>query len=447
VPDRKVFATGKTRRGSMDVSRPAKADPAASFCLEFLQGLFRDYRSANFSVRLWDGSTWAAAPGAPPDFTLVFRHPGSVRRMFLAPGELSFAEAFVFGDVDVEGDLEAALSLGDHLIGLRWGIAERLRVLRVLAALPSSKRARSGRGAARLDGPLHSTDRDRAAISYHYDLSNDFYSLWLDRRMVYSCAYFAAPGDGLDAAQAAKLDLICRKLGLAPGERFLDIGCGWGGLIIHAASAYGVQATGITLSREQAALARERIERAGISGSCRVELADYREAGEAGGFDKIASVGMFEHVGESRLPEYFERVRTLLRPGGVFLNHGIATNPNRGPSFVDRYIFPDGDLVPVSAALCAAEGAGFEVRDLESLREHYALTLRHWVRRLEARMDEAVRAAGETACRAWRLYMAGAARYFDLGLISVYQALLAKPAEGRSGLPLTRAHWYERKAA
>jgi cyclopropane-fatty-acyl-phospholipid synthase len=265
--------------------------------------------------------------------------------------------------------------------------------------------------------------------------------------MVYSCAYFRSPEDGLDEAQEAKLDLLCRKLRLNPGQRLLDIGCGWGGLVIHAAREYGVDATGITLSRPQADLANSRIEAAGLAKRCRVELRDYREVEETPAYDALASIGMFEHVGAALLPEYFARARRALRPGGVFLNHGIACRaaeePSAGRGFSDSYVFPDGELVPIHLTLRSAEEAGFEVRDVESLREHYARTLRLWVSRLQARHDEATRFVDEPTYRVWRLFMAGSAYGFARGRLNVYQSLLLKPLEdGGSDLPLTRRGWY-----
>jgi cyclopropane-fatty-acyl-phospholipid synthase len=420
-------------------------------CLDILQSLLADCRPRDFAVRLWDGSTWPAEPGLPTRFTLVVACPGSLRRMLLRPSELSLAEAYIFGGLDVEGDMEAAIRLTDHLAAPPTGLAGRIGLAaRLLSLPPHPPRERTGRQAARLHGAWHSLGRDRAAVAFHYDVPSRFYSLWLDDRMVYSCGYFTGPQDGLEAAQERKLDYICRKLRLAPGERFLDIGCGFGGLVIHAARHYGVTACGVTLSLNQATTARERVRAAGLSGACRIDLLDYREIEEPGGFDKVASVGMFEHVGADRLAEYFGQVYRLLRPRGVFLNHGIAgfqaLSSGRGPSFVDRYVFPDGELVPVSATLKAAEACGFEVRDLESLREHYTLTLRHWVRRLEADREEALAVVDEATYRTWRLYMSGAARYFDTGRQGVYQALLVKTERGRSGLPLTRADWYARAA-
>jgi cyclopropane-fatty-acyl-phospholipid synthase len=297
-----------------------------------------------------------------------------------------------------------------------------------------------------LNGTLHSKERDRQAVDYHYSVSNDFYALWLDRRMVYSCAYFASSDTALDEAQEQKLDYICRKLRLRPGQRFLDIGCGWGGLVIHASSRYGVDALGVTLSQAQADLANERIAQAGLSARCRVEVRDYRDLDKPSGFDRMASVGMFEHVGERMLPQYFRQAWQLLRPGGVFLNHGIAFTqpqpPSRGPTFFDRYVFPDGELVTLSGTLRAAESTGFEVRDVESLREHYWLTLRQWIRRLESRHEEVRRIADEVTFRVWRLYMAAGAHQFASGRTTLYQTLLCKPDRGATELPLTRSDWY-----
>lgn len=309
-----------------------------------------------------------------------------------------------------------------------------------------SDRLRVGLRLIEFGGRLHSKERDRQAIHYHYDLPAEFYSLWLDPRMVYSCAYFKNPDENLDSAQVRKLDYICRKLRLRPGERLLDIGCGWGALIIHAASHYGVECVGITLSVSQAEVARERLRRVGLSGRCRVEVSDYRDIDHDLQYDKIVSVGMFEHVGEALLPEYFHIAWNLLRPGGVFLNHAIAysaTYRRRGPSFTDRYVFPDGELLPISTSLREAELNGFELRDVESLREHYALTLHHWIQRLEAHREEARRITDDITYRIWRLYMAGSAHGFRSGRLNVYQALFAKPLHGHSGLPLMRADWYD----
>jgi len=297
-------------------------------------------------------------------------------------------------------------------------------------------------------------------------VGNDFYSLWLDRNLQYSCAYFAADSDDLDTAQVRKMDHICRKLRLQPGERLLDIGCGWGGLALHAAQHYGVQVLGVTLSQHQWAHAESWVERLALRHRVRFELKDYRDLQEVP-FDKVVSIGMFEHVGRDHLPEYFAKAHRLLGPGGLFLNHGISRRAalDRGllgpkdskppawrpwtkacllgpGSFSQRYVFPDGELVPVSEANLAAEKIGFEVRDVENLREHYALTLRQWVGRLEARGEDARRASDEITFRTWRLFLAAAALGFGRGQISVNQTLLSKPDRGQARLPLTRAHLY-----
>lgn len=430
----------------MSTSLAKTTDRTVAISLAFLQKLLGDYRPRDFAVRLWDGSVWDAEPGQPTRFTLVIQHPGALRAMFWPPTELTLGEAYIYDDFDIEGDIEAVFTLADHFLGRRWSLAERLQHARALLSLPADSRPRVGRQAARLSGERHSQERDRLAVTYHYNVSNEFYALWLDRHMVYSCAYFASPEDDLDTAQERKLDYICRKLRLRPGERLLDIGCGWGGLVMHAARHYGVHALGITLSQPQAEWANERIRQAGLSERCRVEVRDYREVDEPAGYDKLVSVGMFEHVGEALLPTYFERAWRLLRPGGAFLNHGIACRANqpaqRGPSFSDRYVFPDGELVPIHITLRMAEMTGFEVRDVESLREHYALTLRHWVRRLEAHHEEARRATDEVTYRVWRLFMSGSAHGFQTGRLNVYQTLLVKPDRGDSRLPLTRADWY-----
>jgi cyclopropane-fatty-acyl-phospholipid synthase len=369
---------------------------------------------------------------------------------------VGLAEAYLYYDVDIEGELEQVFGVAESLVARVGDWRTRLVLARDLLRLPKGARARNAlhsgtarRGRARLRGRRHSIERDRDAVRYHYDVSNDFYGLWLDERMVYSCAYFRSADDALDDAQAQKLDHICRKLQLKPGQRLLDIGCGWGGLVMWAAEKYGVDATGITLSQPQADLAKSRIAAAGLSDRCRVEVLDYREVPAEECYDALVSVGMFEHVGEALLPEYFRRARELLRPGGPFLNHGIAcradnTGPaGRGTTLNETYVFPDGELVPINSTLRAAEDVGFEVRDVESLREHYARTLRHWVHRLEARHDEALQCVDEVTYRVWRLFMAGSAHGFTSGRLNVYQTLLVKPdTAGNSGLPLTREEWY-----
>jgi cyclopropane-fatty-acyl-phospholipid synthase len=422
-------------------------DQAARLSLSLLQQLLGGYTAGGFAVRLWEGSAWSPAPHQPPRCTLVLSHPGSLRRMLATPSQLGLAEAYVYGDCDIEGDIEALVAVGEHLRRLSPSLREKLNLARALRALPDRGPERRGRQAARLRGRKHSLARDRQAIAYHYDVSNDFYALFLDQRLIYSCAYFADPQEDLDAAQERKLDYVCRKLRLRPGDRLLDIGCGWGGLMIHAAQRYGAEVVGVTLSQPQAELAARRLAEAGLAGRCRVELLDYRQLDQPAGFDKLVSIGMAEHVGADHLPEYFGKAWELLRPGGVFLNHGIADHASRPPAeargYMGTYVFPDGELPPLHAVLRAAEEAQFEVRDAESLREHYALTLRHWVRRLEAHRQEALRCVDESTYRTWRLYMAGSAGWFARGYLGVFQVLLVKPEQGKSNLPLTRGDWYK----
>ncbi len=425
------------------IPRPKRA---ANISLSLLQELLADYWPRNFAIRLWDGATWEADRGMPRRFTLVINHPAALRMMFRQPHELALAEAFVYKDLDIEGDISAAFGLADYLIGLQWDFPRRFRFGMQLLRLPAINRKRPDRKGPALEGRSHSKERDRQAISYHYDVSSDFYSLWLDNNMVYSCAYFRSPDQDLDTAQKQKLDYLCRKLRLRPGERLLDIGCGWGGLLMHAVRKYGVRARGITLSAAQADFARRRIREEGLDGQCSVDLCDYRDINDREGFDKAVSVGMFEHVGQALLWTYFRKAWTLLKPGGLFLNHGIASNAltkkSTDQSFTGRYVFPDGELLPISVTLRAAEISGFEVRDVESLREHYALTLKNWVQRLERNAAAARKLTDETTCRIWRLFMAGSAHGFKTGRLNVYQALLVKSNKGSSSLPLTREDWY-----
>ena len=436
----------KQTESQMSAAQTVQTDKAARLTLRLLDELFGGDAVRRVGVRLWDGTPWP--DDAPRPTAIVLKHPGALRQMFLRGTELGLAEAYLHDDFDIEGEIEAVFGLAEELSQKVTGVIQRLSMARDLLRLPAGQKHSHGRrGPARLGGKRHSVERDRQAVTYHYDVSNDFYALWLDRRMVYSCAYFHSSDEDLDTTQERKLDYICRKLRLRSGQRLLDLGCGWGGLVIHAAQHYGVDATGITLSQPQADLANERVTAAGLADRCRVLVRDYRQMDEPGGYDALVSVGMFEHVGAALLPAYFALARRLLKAGGVFLNHGIANThkerPPRGPSFSQAYVFPDGELVPVSTTLRVADESGFEVRDVESLREHYALTLRHWVRRLEAHHDQALKFVDEPTYRVWRLFMSGSAHGFSVGRLNVYQALLVKPDErGQSGLPLTRADWY-----
>lgn len=427
------------------------SEQAAETTLSLLQDLFGSLPERHFAVRLWDGTVWRPDPdmGEPPDFTLVLQHPGALRKMFLPPGELSLAEAFIYNDFDIEGDMEAVFPLADQFMDGRPDKAERLRYGRRLLSLPKTGHRHSDGVTVKLRGARHSKERDRQAVNYHYDRyeqSNDFFALWLDRNMLYTCAYFATPDDDLDTAQERKLEYMCRKLRLRPGERLLDLGCGWGGMVIYAAQHYGVEAHGVTLGRQQAEYLQKRIQEEGLTGRCHVELCDYRDINGVETFDKIVGAGIAEHVGGAMLPTYFRQAWRLLRPGGVFLNQaiasGLAVPIKQEKNFLGRYVFPDSEVVPVSSMLRAAEVSGFEVRDVESLREHYVLTLRHWVRRLEARADEVRKLTNDVTYRVFRLSMSGAAYGFRVGRTSLYQVLLAKPYRGDSCLPLTRADWY-----
>lgn len=441
---------------------PRRTSRAVRAAQRVAEDLFGPVRVRHFAVRYWDDSI-EAPPLASFPFTLVIRHPGALRKMLLPPSELSIVEAYLSGGIDVEGDLEATADLGD-MVASRLATPRSLgRLARHVLALPTDGVApvptRTVSGLS-LKGRAHSLRRDRAAVRFHYDVGNDFYALWLDREMVYSCAYFEHERDDLDAAQTAKLDYVCRKLRLRPGERFLDIGCGWGALVIHAVTHYHVHAVGITLSEQQAAVARERVAKAGIDAFARIEVRDYRHLNPYVRYDKIASVGMVEHVGLPRLAEYFDAVCQALEPGGLFLNHGIVSLEEARPrglldpvwrrlwrrdAFIRKYVFPDGDLVAAASVIAAAEAQGFELRDAESLREHYVMTLRHWVRRLEEREDEAVSLVGDATFRVWRLYMSAAAHGFRRGRLNVIQSLFAKPdVYGDVDMPRTRSDLYTR---
>jgi len=424
-------------------------DEATARTLRLLDELFAGPGSERVGVRLWDGRSWPSDPARPA--TLVLRHAGALREAFLRGTELALAEAYLYDDLDVVGDIEAVFEWAEGLLASPPGWRRRMNILRDLRRLPATqgRQRQPSRGPAHLTGRRHSAERDRQAVSYHYDVPGGFYALWLDPRMVYSCAYFQSADEDLATAQERKLDYLCRKLRLRAGQRLLDIGCGWGGLALYAAQHFGVEVKGITLSRPQADVANERIAALGLASRCQVTLEDYREVdrGETGKYDALVSVGMSEHVGAEALPDYFRQVWRLLKPGGVFLNHAIGRRvdetPRRGTTLSDAYVFPDGDTTPLTATLEPAEATGFEIRDVENLREHYALTLRHWVRRLEARHDEALKFVDEPTWRVWRLFMAGSAYRFATARLNVYQALLVKPDRlGRSGLPLTRGDWY-----
>ncbi|MFI6999982.1 class I SAM-dependent methyltransferase [Nocardia sp. NPDC050175] len=420
--------------------------------------LARAALGAHPSVRFefWDGSS--IEPEGASAGTIRINSKDALSHMVWAPGELGIGRAFVSGLVDLDGDIFtilrslASTAPGDAKLGLpaAWqaiGAARQLGALKRRPELPPEE-ARPQRG------PLHTKRRDAAAISHHYDVGNDFYRLVLGESMTYSCARFVADSDdgqvgangsvSLVDAQRAKHDLICRKLDLRPGMRLLDVGCGWGSMAIHAAATYGVQVVGVTISSAQIELARKRVADAGLSANVEIRLTDYRDLrGEQ--FDAISSIGMFEHVGTKRAAAYFETLRALLRPEGRLLNHAISSAGGSvmgSRSFVGRYVFPDGELVDVGEVALAMQRAGFEVRDVEALREHYALTLRAWVANLESAWDQAVSLASEGRARIWRLYMAASALGFEDGGLGLHQVLGVLPdPQGHTGMPGTRRAW------
>lgn len=398
-------------------------------------------------VRGWDGSE--AGPSNAPMLVISSRR--AIRRLLWQPNELGLARAYVSGELDVEGDLYEVLTALAPLIDsssrsrVTLSPGDRGELMKAAVVLGAvGPQLHPPPEEASLHGRRHSRSRDRDAIRHHYDVGNDFYRIVLGPSLVYSCAYWDTPDATLETAQAAKMHLICTKLGLRPGMRLLDVGCGWGSMAIHAAREFGVSVVGVTLSGEQAELARKRVVEAGLAGQVDIRLQDYRDVAD-GPFDAISSIGMAEHVGPDQFERYARTLYQLLRPGGRLLNHQIARRPGPRrtfPTFISAYVFPDGELSPVGSTVQSLEEAGFEVRDLESLREHYALTLRQWVANLTGQWDRIVRLAGPGRARVWRLYMAGSALAFEAGRIGVNQVLAVRThPDGRSDLPPTRKEW------
>jgi cyclopropane-fatty-acyl-phospholipid synthase len=382
-------------------------------------------------IAFWDGAVFDFA--AAPTVTLRLSSPRLVR--LLASGNMArLAAAYVEGELGVEGRLADVLRVGIALAEAVGNLPLLRRAAPLLARLPRRR----------------SKARDAAMVRYHYDVSNAFYRLWLDREMIYSCAYFMTGREDLDTAQQQKLGHICRKLRLRPGERLLDIGCGWGGLLCRAAADYGISGLGITLSRLQCEEARERAAALGVADRVEFRLADYRDLKAAEEFDKIVSVGMYEHVGIANMPLYFATIARLLKPGGLALNHGITAADRDGRAqgppggeFIDRFVFPGGAVPHISRVLYEVAGSGLEILDMEDLRPHYPPTLLRWVSRLEAAREAAIAAAGAERYRIWRMYMAGMAYAFDRGWLSVCQTLAQKPlADGPAPRPWTRASQY-----
>jgi cyclopropane-fatty-acyl-phospholipid synthase len=405
-------------------------------------------------IDFWDGSTLGDRDGPG---RLVLRSADALRRIVWAPGELGFARAFVEGDVDVMGPLAEVLRAlqrampGSIGVGLRAlpvviTTAARLGVFGLPPAPPAGELVPRG--------IRHSIGRDRRVVSHHYDVGNEFYGLVLGPSMTYSCARFESPQIALEEAQRSKHELVCRKLGLAePGfrraavgerPRLLDVGCGWGSMAIHAAGHHDVDVVGVTISQEQAVAAKKRIAEAGLADRIEIRVQDYRQITD-GPFDAISSIGMAEHVGRARMDRYFEILHAVLRPGGRVLNHAIASigGSRLGRrSFVGRYVFPDGELLDLGDTVLSMHRAGFEVRDVEGLREHYAQTLRRWIRNLEADWARAVDLVGEPRARVWQLYMSGSVNGFEDGGLQLYQTLgISKTGDGTSGMPATRSSW------
>lgn len=394
-------------------------------------------------MRFWDGSELAPTEddGQPP-LTILFGQ-DALAHLLHRPDSLGLIRAWITGAIDLEGDFEQALLLRERYGGLTLDRRAKIRAFAHAARIGGARMLRRPpipESEAKLPGRLHSLRRDKEAIAFHYDVSNRFYEIQLGPSMVYSCAVFASPDESLEAAQERKLDRVCQKLRLKEGERLLDIGCGWGSMLIHAATRYGVHAVGVTISEAQAELARERVRAAGVADRVEVRVQDYRDVRD-GPFDKVVSIGMSEHVGRDQMPAYLTQLRSLVKPGGLVLNHAIGRlySDAGGPdSFTARYVFPDGELLRLGDLVALMEDQGLEVRDVESLREHYALTLRAWLRNMAADREGVIAAVGEQRERVWRAHHAGAAQGFERGGITIHQVLMVRPDDAHD-LPPVRA--------
>lgn len=406
-----------------------------------LNTVFAGYAGPAFSVRFWDDSIWRSA-AEEITFEIFLCNQNAWRTLSTAPDDVSLGEKYIKGEIEVAGDLFLALRA---LPEIEQALRNQLPAtsLRTAAKRLFSRTSRTLRW-----GAVHSKRRDAAAISHHYDLPPEFYKLFLGPTMVYSCAYFRKPDNDLYTAQCDKMDLICRKLELSGRDSFLDIGCGWGSLVLWAAEKYGVVSYGASLSQRQVNYANERINGAKRKGQAQVYLSDFRDLSEVQTpVNKLASVGMCEHVGLSHIDAYFREAYRLLLPEGLFLNHGITRSSqvsNDRPSFIDQYVFPDGELLTLTEMVRAAEDAGFEVRDVENLREHYEETLHRWVEALCHHEAEAIALTDEETFRIWKLYMTGSAEAFRRGDIAIHQLLLSKNAKGHSSAPKVREGWYRK---
>lgn len=429
----------------------AAVDRHVATSRRILDDLFRWYGPRDFSVRYWDADEQGPDDGQPNLFTWVFNHPGALRAAYIPPTSAAFGGAYLHDDFDVEGDMLAFTRMGNYLHDaanhrLTW--RDKLRLGWNLLKLPNIRRPRAGKR-SNVSGELHSRDRDLQAVSYHYNFSNRCFELMLGPSMGYTSGVYAHEHEDLDTAQYRKFDLICRKLRLRPGHRLLDVGCGWAGLVMHAAKHYGARCVGVTISDEQLKYARAAVERAGLSDRIRIDLCDYRNIDPAERFDAISTVEVAEHFGVAQFPTYFRKMRSLLKPHGNLLLQQITLQGDRdttaAPSFNQAYVFPDGELANLSVTLKAATNAGFEVRDAESFREHYKITLRQWLERTEAARDEIVAESGEAGYRKFRIFYGGAYYGFDANAYNVYQVLFANPDDRADcGLPLNRTDWYAR---
>jgi len=394
-------------------------------------------------IRAYDGTDLGPQNATT---TISLRSRDGLVRMATAPGELGVARGYVAGDIDIDGDIYDVLELRHLMSEVKLTVRQIRQLVKLIGISNLRPVPPPPEEHRRSHGRLHTRRRDSEVISHHYDVSNDFYRLVLGSSLTYSCAVFEDPDDSLEQAQENKYELICQKLGLRPGMRLLDIGSGWGGMVLHAAQHHGVDAVGLTISRNQVDLARKRVAEAGLTDRIDIRLQDYRDIND-GPFDAISSIGMFEHVGLSRLGTYFSQIENLLVPGGRVLNHAISRTASSQPTrfhktgFIDRYVFPDGELQEVGTVVSALQDHGLEVRHFENLREHYALTLRRWVANLETNWDAAVAEVGEARAKIWRLYMAASAVGFEDNHIHVDQVLAVKtPDNGASGIPL-RPNW------
>lgn len=411
------------------------ADNSLEAATTLVEQLLEGYQG-QLSVQLWDESRVVGSVDSP--CTLKITAPSVLKRLITSRSLETLVEDYLEGRLKVLGDLGALFDAAPHFEHLRLGLAKKLQLMRHAMKLPGESHWRQGQ-ASRANNSTRS-------IQSHYDVGNDFYRLWLDPQMIYSCAYFRDQDQSLTSAQEDKLDHICRKLMLEPGDRLLDIGCGWGGLARWTAKHYGAKVLGITLSRQQCEYAKARVESEGLEEQVDIRLMDYRDLPERAEFDRVVSVGMFEHIGLNNFPGYFSKVAGVLKPGGLFLNHGITSDHrwHKTPltSFINRYIFPDGELTRISEVVDAMESAGWEILDVEGMRRHYAQTLRHWVQALEDHEAEAVETAGEKTFRLWRLYMAGCAHYFDEGSIGIYQVQAVRRRDADFQQPWRRSYLY-----